>query len=356
MPVPPLRIAILHYQPEGEPPDPVVAQVAGALRENGHEPVELGVDESVRDLLDQVRRSKCDLVFNICETFADDYRMEVNVAAVLELARVKYTGSGTAGLLLAQDKILTKQLLAYHGVLTPKFATFAQSFQTHGDLSFPLIVKPAKSDASIGLEVVKDWESLVQKVKDIRREFDDDALAEEFIEGRELYVGVIGHPEKPEILPIVELDFGKKWDKRRPRIACRDVKFGPETKDSPRLRIAQVSDELRGRIERAALLAYRALKLRDYARVDFRVSAQTNDPYVLEVNPNPYLDDKSEVALGAREKGITYAQLIGRIVESAAARYKLSKRPGTKSAAGASPAREAREPAAAKDAAPGPLH
>jgi len=326
MPVRPLKIAILHYQPANEARDPVVEQIAAALREHGHTPSTIGVDESVRDLIDQIRRGEFDLVFNVCETFADDYKMEVNVAALLEMAGVKFTGSGVAGLLLAQDKILTKQLLEFHGVLTPKFATFdGQTFQTRGDLSFPLIVKPAKSDASIGLELVQDFENLGRKVLEIRREFDDDALAEEFIEGRELYVGVLGDPANPEVLPIVELDFGKKWDPDQPRIADRDVKFGPETEGSPKLRIAECSDELRGRIERAALLAYRALKLRDYARIDFRVSARTNDPYLLEVNPNPYLEKACEVAMGAQERGVNYTALVGRIVQTAAARYRLDR-------------------------------
>jgi D-alanine-D-alanine ligase len=351
MAMPPLKIAVLHYQPHGEPEDTVVGQIVQALRDHGHNPITIGVDESVRDIIDQIRACNADLVFNICETFADDYRMEVNVAALLEMARVKYTGSGTAGLLLAQDKILTKQLLLYHGVLTPKFATFdGPSFQTNGNLTFPLIVKPAKSDASIGLEIVKDWNGLVRKVQEIRREFDDDALAEEYVEGRELYVGVIGDAARPEILPIVELDFGEKWDKNRPQIACRDVKFGPETPGSPRLRIAEVSDELRGRIERAALIAYRALKLRDYARIDFRVSARTNDPFVLEVNPNPYLEKASELALGAKQRGIGFPQLIGRIVESAASRYKLNRKPTEPKAADAKPT-EAKADSAPKAAA-----
>jgi D-alanine-D-alanine ligase len=214
-------------------------------------------------------------------------------------------------------------------VLTPRFATFdAQTFESNGNLQFPLIVKPAKSDASIGLELVNDWEGLTKKVREIRREYDDDALAEEFIEGREIYVGVIGEANRAEILPIVELDFGKKWEKQKPQIANRSVKFGPETKDSPRLVIPKdLTDELRGRITRSALLAYRALKLRDYARIDFRVSAKTNEPYVLEVNPNPYLEGTCELALACKERGISYSQLIMRIVESAANRYRLNRKP-----------------------------
>ena len=134
----PLKIAVLHYLPAGEEVDPVVLQVQEALKKNGHEASLIGVDDRVTDVLKQIERAQCDLVFNVCETFADDYRMEVNVAALMEMARVKFTGSGTAGLLLAQDKILTKQLLEFHHVLSPRFATFDEhSFETSGDIAFP---------------------------------------------------------------------------------------------------------------------------------------------------------------------------------------------------------------------------
>ncbi len=326
MPVPPLKIAILHYQPDGEPVDPVVTQVGEALKQLGHEVCTIAVSDRVFDILHEIDRSKCGLVFNLCETFAEDYRMEVNVAALMEMARVKFTGSGTAGLLLAQDKILTKQLLEYHEIPTADFATFdGVTVETHGGLEFPLIVKPSRSDASIGIgkkSLVRTWEELTRRVQEIRKELQDEALAEEFIEGREVYVGVIGPKEMPEILPIVELDFGN-WDKSKPTISDREVKFGPETEGSPKLVIARnIPPELRERVERAALLAYRALKLQDYARIDLRISEE-GDPYVLEVNPNPYLEDKSELALGAREKGMSFTQLVGRILESAAKRYGL---------------------------------
>ncbi|QSQ26338.1 ATP-grasp domain-containing protein [Pyxidicoccus parkwayensis] len=327
MPAGPLRIAVLHYQPKGDAADAVVGQVRAALEEAGHTTVDVGVDESVTDLMRKVTSSRADLVFNICETFAEDYRLEVNVAAVLELARVPFTGSGTAGLLLAQDKILTKQLLQFHGVLTPRFATFdGESFQTSGDLKFPLIVKPARSDASMGLGVEKDMEGLARRVRRIRQEFDDEALAEEFIEGREIYVGVLGDHANPQVLPVVELDFGRKWSRKRMKIANREVKFAPETEGSPRLLVPHdLSDELRGRVERAAVTAFRALKLRDYARIDFRVSSRTNEPYLLEVNPNPYLEAQCEVALGARERGMSYPRLVQHIVEVAARRHGLSR-------------------------------
>jgi D-alanine-D-alanine ligase len=331
----PLKIAVLHYQPTGEPLDPVVTHITDSLKELGHHAMTVAVHDRVFDILREIDKSDCDLVFNVCETFADDYRMEVNVAALMEMAHVKYTGSGTAGLLLAQDKILTKQLLGYHEILTPDFATFdGETFETNGRMTFPLIVKPAKSDASLGIgkhSVVHDWDDLTKRVREIRKEFQDEALAEEFIEGREVYVGVLGTATKAEVLPIVELDFGD-WEKDRPKVSDREVKFGPEKDGSPRLVMAHdLSNDLKARIERSALLAFRALKLRDYARVDFRISAETNEAYILEVNPNPYLEKQSELAMAAEDRGMSYTQLIGRIVESAASRYRISRKPEPKS-------------------------
>lgn len=329
--VPPMRIAVLHYQPSGDPQDKVVGQVCDALTELGHTPVPVGVYERVFDLLKALEKAKPDLVFNVCETFADDYRLEVNVAAVMEMAGMKFTGSGTAGLLLAQSKILTKQLLEYHEVPTPRFLTFdGDAFEAFGRMSFPLIVKPARTDASLGIgkhSVVTDWEELTRRVREIRKTFNDESLAEEFIDGREMYVGVLGDGSRSEILPILELNWGK-WDPSVPKVSDREVKFADLGDDGPYLMHAkELPSELRARIERSALLAFRALKLHDYARVDFRVSDKTGEAYVLEVNPNPYLEKDSELGMAAEERGLNYAQLISRIIESAAIRYGMKVKP-----------------------------
>ncbi|MFL5321778.1 MAG: ATP-grasp domain-containing protein [Myxococcaceae bacterium] len=336
----PLKIAVLHYQPAGEPLDPVVQSLLDALKELGHTATEVAVHDRVFDILDLINKSGCDLVFNVCETFAGDYRMEVNVAALMEMGGVKYTGSGMAGLLLAQDKILAKQLLEYHEIPTPEFAAFdGETFEMNGMLGFPMIVKPSRSDASIGIgkhSVVKTWDELTDRVRKIRRELGDEALAEEFIEGREVYVGVLGDPKGPEVLQVVELDFGK-WDESQPKVSDREVKFGPETAGSPRLVMAKdIPPELAERINRAALLAYRALKVRDYARIDFRISNE-GEVFVLEVNPNPYLEAKSELAMASAHKGLSYTQMVGRIVDSAAARYGLLKKQEKPSPSGEHP-------------------
>jgi D-alanine-D-alanine ligase len=329
--VPSMKIAVLHYQPSDYPLDPVVEHIAAALKELGHTPVTIGVHDRVFDLLNAVEDAKADLVFNVCETFADDYRLEVNVAALMEMAGIKFTGSGTAGLLLAQDKILTKQLLDYHEVVTPKFLTFdGEAFEAYGRMNFPLIVKPSRTDASLGIgkhSVVKDWDELTRRVRDIRKTFNDEALAEEFIDGREVYVGVLGMGNRPEILPIVELDWGN-WNPAVPKVSDREVKFGSMTEDSPHLVIAQnISPDLKAKIERSALLAFRALKIRDYARVDLRISDKTGEAFVLEVNPNPYLENESELAMAALERGISYTQLIGHIVDSTAIRNQMKVKP-----------------------------
>ncbi|MBS1151780.1 MAG: D-ala D-ala ligase family, partial [Myxococcaceae bacterium] len=206
---------------------------------------------------------------------------------------------------------------------------------TKGRMKFPLIVKPSRSDASLGIgrhSVVADWEELTRRVREIRKEFADQALAEEFIVGREVYVGVIGTSTRPEILPIVELDFGD-WKKGEPKVSDREVKFGPEVEGSPRLKMARdLPPDMQARIERSALLAYKALKINDYARVDFRISEETGEAFLLEVNPNPYLEKQSELAMAAKERGLSYTQLIGRIVESAATRnlLKVTKPPAEK--------------------------
>lgn len=328
--LPSLKVAVLHYQPSGEEIDPVVGHICTALTELGHTTSTVSVHDGVFDLLESIEAAKADLVFNVCETFADDFRLEVNVAALMEMARVRFTGSGTAGLLLAQDKILTKQLLEYHEVNTPNFLTFdGEAFEAFGRLQFPLIVKPSRTDASIGISrysVVNDWDELTRRVREIRKIFNDEALAEEYIEGREIYVGVIGPTTRPEILPIIELDWGN-WEDGVPKISDREVKFGG-AEDGPQLVVARgISPDLQARIERSALLAYRALKVQDYARVDFRICQKTGEPFVLEVNPNPYLENESELAMGAEERNLTYNQLIGRIIESAAHRYQLRARP-----------------------------
>ena len=271
-------------------------------------------------------------MFNVCETFADDYRMEVNVAALMEMARVKYTGSGTAGLLLAQDKILTKQLLEYHEVPTPDFATFdGETFETNGRLRFPLIVKPARSRRvdrhrqALGGE---DWDELTERVRgDPQRAAGRGARRGVHRRPRGLRRRARHADASPRSFPSSSWTSGN-WDPER----AQGVRPGGEVRpgdgglargwSSPQ----DLSAELQARIERAALLAYRALKLRDYARIDFRISPRPASRTCSRSTPTRTSRRPSELAMAAAEVGLDYAQLVSKILESAAVRYHLHVR------------------------------
>jgi D-alanine-D-alanine ligase len=269
-------------------------------------------------------RAECDLVFNLAESFADDDTADFRIAAFLELLGKKYTGSGTHGLMLAQDKAVAKKIFAFHGVHTPTFAkSFRGRLDFSHDLQFPVIVKPAREDGSIGIEfsaVVNSIRELMERMDWLHANFDSPVLIEEYIEGREMYVGVLGN-EKPEALPIVELDLSKLPD-GTPRIAAAEVKWGKGTKayrDTKSAIAADLPDDTVQVLHQTALAAYQALELRDYGRVDMRLQPD-GKVHVIEVNPNPWLASRAEFVMAARKSGRTYTQLIEEIVELAIAR------------------------------------
>jgi D-alanine-D-alanine ligase len=196
-------------------------EVAEVLSKLGHEPVMYELDGTQKSLLG-LARAECDLVFNLAESFADDDTADFKIAAFLELLGRKYTGTGTHGLLLAQDKAVAKKIFAFHGIHTPTFAKcFRGRLDFSHDLHFPVIVKPAREDGSIGIEfgaVVNSIRELMERMDWLHANFDSPVLIEEYIEGREMYVGVIGN-EKLEALPVIELDLSK-LPEGTPRIAA----------------------------------------------------------------------------------------------------------------------------------------
>jgi D-alanine-D-alanine ligase len=301
----------------------VEEEVAEALTRLGHEPVLYELDGTTKSLLG-LARLDCDLVFNLTESFGDDDTADFKIAGFLELAGKKYTGSGTHGLLLAQDKAIAKKIFGFHGIHTPTFAkSFRGRLDFSHDLQFPVIVKPAREDGSIGIEfsaVVNSIRELMERMDWLHANFDSPVLIEEYIDGRELYVGVIGN-EKVEALPVVELDLSKLPD-GTPRIAAAEVKWGKGTRayrDTKSAIATDLSDELVNALQQTAIAAYQALELRDYGRVDMRLQPD-GTIHVIEVNPNPWLSSRAEFAMAARKAGRTYTQLIEEIVELATAR------------------------------------
>jgi D-alanine-D-alanine ligase len=301
----------------------VEAEVAEALGKLGHEPAMHELDGTTRSLL-ALARLECDLIFNLCESFADDDTADFKIASFLELIGKRYTGSGTHGLMLAQDKAIAKKIFAFHGIHTPVFAkSFRGRLDFSHDLQFPVIVKPAREDGSIGIEfgaVVSSIRELMERMDWLHANFNSPVLIEEYIEGREMYVGVLGN-DNPEALPVVELDLSKLPD-GTPRIAGAEVKWGKGTKayrDTKSAVATDLSEETVLALQQTAVAAYQALELRDYGRVDMRLKPDGH-VHVIEVNPNPWLSPKAEFAMAARKAGRNYLQLVEEIVELAMAR------------------------------------
>jgi D-alanine-D-alanine ligase len=299
-------------------------EIFEALEKLGHEPSYYVLDGRLQSLLG-LAKCGADLIFNLTESYAGDDTKEMHVAAFLDMLEIPYTGAGPHAHILAQDKSIAKKMFAFYGIQSPYFATSYRGAIDHAhDIAFPLIVKPTSEDGSIGIgadAVVNSVKELMERVSYIQTEFDSPALIEEYIEGREIYAAILGSYESARALPLVELDLSK-LPKGMPRIASQDVKFERETEAYKLTKSAIAEDldeETEARLTEIAVKAYRAVKLRDYGRIDMRLSSK-GDVYVIEANPNPWLSSGQEFAMAAKKSGLSYTQMIGEIVELAMAR------------------------------------
>jgi D-alanine-D-alanine ligase len=327
-----MKVTVLtHLAKEGaKEHDVVVDQVARALRAGGHKASLLAVHGDLKKLLAGLSRRRPDLVFNLMETFGDSQLGAIGVVGLLDLLGIPYTGGGPGEFYLQEDKALSKKLLAFEGIRYPDFAVFSTEtgLETGGNLRMPLFVKPLRMDASIGIDaksLVRSSAELMERVTLIHQRVHDAALAEEFIEGREFYVGVLGNVN-PQALPPVEMDFTGLPD-GAPHVLDAKAKWdekSPEYKGT-RSVLANVPDEVRARLQEVALAAYRALRVRDYGRVDLRLTA-AGEAYVIEVNASCYLEKSSEFATAAAAAGTDYVTLVNRIAELALERRRPNHR------------------------------
>jgi D-alanine-D-alanine ligase len=303
-------------------------EIFEALEKLGHEPFYHVLDGRPASL---TALAKCgaDMVFNLTESYAGDDSKDMHVTAYLDLLGIPYTGSGPHGHFLAQDKAVAKKMFAFHGIRTPYFATSWRGRLDHAhDIKFPLIVKPIAEDGSIGIDndsVVNSVKELMERIEYIQEEFNTPALIEEYIEGREIYAAILGSYERAYALPLVELDLSR-LPKGTPRIAGQDVKFEKDTeayrvtKSAP---VDNLDEETAERLSETALAAYRAVKLRDYGRIDMRL-AKNGDVYVIEANPNPWLSSVQEFAMAAKKSGLTYTELIAEIIQMVLHRHRAA--------------------------------
>lgn len=293
--------------------------VVRTLRAAGHDVRPLGVHDELKPIRDEIEGFKPHVVFTLLEQFQGEVIYDQNVVSYLELMRIPYTGCNPRGLMLARGKDLSKTLVHSHRIPIPAFAVFPmrRKVKRPARLALPLIVKSLSEDSSWGISqasVVDTDEKLAERVAFIHEKIGTAAIAEQFIEGRELYVGVIGN-ERLRVLPVWELKFGSMTEGSY-AIATEKVKHDPRyqrrvgIEDGPAEDLPQ---ELYARIQRMAKRVYRTLQLDGYARIDFRLS-NDGTPYFLEVNPNPEIAQSQEFATSAKHDGLSYRDLLNRIL------------------------------------------
>ena len=293
--------------------------VVHTLREAGHEVLPVGVGSELGVIRKAIHDLQPTIAFNLLEAFAEVATWDQNVVAYLELMRVPYTGCNSRGLLLARDKSLTKKILAYHRVPAPDFVVVprGKAIRRPRRLRFPLIVKSLTLDASIGISqasVVEDDDKLQERVRFIHDSIETHAIVEEYVEGRELYVGILGN-QRLQVLPTWELDFSGLPEEARP-IATERLKWSMSYQKKHGITTGPAKDlpePLARRIASLCTRASRSLMLSGYARIDLRL-ADDGRIVVLEANPNPQLAKGEDFADAAAKAGIAYESLLERIM------------------------------------------
>lgn len=293
--------------------------VCTTLEELGHRVRKLGVHASLVPIREAVREWKPHVVFNLLDEFQGEAVYDHHVVSYLELLGARYTGCSPRGLVLTRDKALSKKIVAYHRIRAPRFAVFRRGRRVRRPraLPYPLIVKSLVEEASLGIaraSVVDSDEKLAERVRLVHERVETDAIAEQFIDGREVYVGILGN-ERLRALPPQELVIGKR-EPGEPLIATARVKHDPDYQEKRGVDLREASDlspALRARLEKSAKRIYRLLEMRGYGRIDFRIDAEEH-PWFLEANPNPEIAEYEEFATAAECAGIDYATLLQTIV------------------------------------------
>ena len=324
-------LVVLH--PSLMPPDSLEGQSAKAieewrtefdviqtLRSSGHEVRALGVLDSITELRSTIADWQPDVVFNLLEEFDGIVSYDQHVIAFLEMLRQPYTGCNPRGLLLSRDKALCKQVFAFHRIPSPQFAVFSrgQRVTLPRRLRYPLFVKSSTDDASLGISqasVVEDAARLKERIEFVLEQHKSSVLVEEYIEGRELYVGMLGN-ERLTRFPVWELGFGSMAEKGS-AIATRKVKWDPHYRARYGIDSAPARDlppGVEARLDKMSRRMYRALGLTGYARMDFRMRAD-GSLFALEANANPHLAQGEDFARSAAAAGRDYPALLDSIVK-----------------------------------------
>lgn len=289
------------------------------ILKSGHVPIYLAV-KNLDQVLSKIDRVQPDLIFNLCEGFQGKTHHEMFIAGVWELLGIRYTGNTPLTLGLAQDKVLSKELFQSRGIPTPKFQVYSATPQ-ETNLAYPLIAKPSREDASLGIKhgdaILHDFESLKNRVGELLKKYRQPILVEEFIQGREFNISVLGNTP-PKVIAISEISFAD-LDDQTPHITSYEAKWLPDHplyQKTPAICPAQISSDLQKRLEELALRVYDVLNGRDYGRVDTRVDAEGNI-FVLEYNPNPDISPDAGFVKALKAAGIKYKEFVEFLINEA---------------------------------------
>ena len=291
-----------------------------ALKYLGHDVQIFGVFNDIFPLTKELKANPPDLVFNQFETFNSSREFEPNIIALLELFGVAYTGSNSEALRICKDKALSKKLLSYHGIRVPVFFSSphnSNSIPIPNDTKFPVICKPLGLEGSEGIakaSLVHNPQACKERIKYLHKKYKTDVIVEEFIEGRELYVGVLGG-KSTTVLPTQELFF-KKGGSEKPTFATYRAKWdkGYRKKwgiDSGRAR--KLEENVKVQINQTSTAIFSILKLQGYARLDYRLS-KNNELIFIEANPNPGISREEDFSFAAKDAGLSYTEMIAQIV------------------------------------------
>jgi len=300
--------------------------VCEALRHLGHHILVLGAEYDIASVTKALTDQEPDLVFNLTEQFCGDRRLDKNIAGLLELLDIPFTGSGPMGLMLARDKGLCKQILTLHRIRVPSFISlpYGRTIRVPKNLPYPMIIKPAFEDSSEGIanaSLVHDADALTERVAFIHERWQQHAIAEEYIKGRELYVSILGN-KRLTVLPPRECAFNAEGHEG-PVILTYRCKWDDEYREKWKIEFGFAEDldsTILQRIQRVCKRVYRVLQLQDYGRIDLRLTP--NDRLIiLEANPNPDIAYGEEVAEAAEKAGVGYESFIDRIIHLALKRY-----------------------------------
>jgi D-alanine-D-alanine ligase len=307
----------------GREEKPTEADVLACLRKLGHDVETLAVYDTVKAVFDRIDGFKPDVVFNLCETFFSDRANEPNIPALLELMKVPYTGAGPDALMLCKDKALAKKLLAFHRIRVARFVVSSRErpLKRLPRFTFPAFVKPIGEEASDGIalaSLAKNQEEALDRARFLHDRFESDALIEEYVDGRELYLGVLGN-KRLTVFPPRELFFEHESTEDAPRFATAKAKWDDGYRKKWKIRngpAGPLPPGLERKLAELARRVYRILNIRGLGRIDVRLST-AGEVVVIEANPNPSLAEEDDLAQAAAQVGIGYEALIQRILENA---------------------------------------